>query len=184
MNLEYGLMMDPNEVITFKFIENTNLNSNVHLKNTSDHNLAFKIRTTEPKSYYVRPNQGVLMPGDHKEINIIMQASPVRPEFVSHKFLVQSAATLLNSSCGTAEISKFWEMPPKSTLVNSAKLLVKILEESSEELYYKPTQKEKIIENKPIPVLGSKAHKYSKGYFAIVSAFLMVLGATIYVIIC
>jgi hypothetical protein len=39
--------------------------SNLYVSNTSSHPVAFKVKTTNPERYLVRPNQGVL--GAHTE---------------------------------------------------------------------------------------------------------------------
>lgn len=36
--------------------------------------VAFKVKTTKPRRYIVRPNQGILGPGERKEVAILMSA--------------------------------------------------------------------------------------------------------------
>jgi hypothetical protein len=41
-------------------------------------NLAYKIKTTAPKAYVVKPNQGIIEPGQKVEIDIAFVPVPVR----------------------------------------------------------------------------------------------------------
>jgi hypothetical protein len=36
--------------------------------------VAFKIKTTKPRRYLVRPNQSILMPGERREVAILMSS--------------------------------------------------------------------------------------------------------------
>lgn len=133
MDSGYALMMEPNEVLTFKFIPNTNTTSNIFLKNVSNTNVIYKIKTTAPKSYFVRPNQGILSPGEQKEVSIIMQAIDKNPGATGHKFQIQHSVTSLTSTSQTAEITKFWDSAVKDEKVKSARLSVVILEDGHED---------------------------------------------------
>ena len=63
------------------------------LKNTSDSKkVGFKVKTTTPKSYAVKPNTGIVPANGSVDVQIIMQAQREMPDFnnVKDKFLVQS----------------------------------------------------------------------------------------------
>ncbi|XP_034583996.1 uncharacterized protein [Setaria viridis] len=64
----------------------------VHLVNKSDQYVAFKVKTTSPKRYCVRPNVGVILPLESRDFTVTMQApknaSP-DPQ-IKDKFLVQT----------------------------------------------------------------------------------------------
>lgn len=65
--------------------------SYMRLTNPTDHNILFKIKTTAPKKYCVRPNCGLLEPKDTTEITIILQPFIFdATEKNKHKFMVQS----------------------------------------------------------------------------------------------
>ncbi|KAL1409623.1 phosphatidylinositol-binding protein scs2 [Vanrija albida] len=56
--------------------------------------VAFKVKTTAPKQYCVRPNQGRVEPGENVEVQIVLQPLPADPPphaKCKDKFLVQSA---------------------------------------------------------------------------------------------
>lgn len=64
----------------------------VQLFNNSDQDVAFKVKTTSPKKYCVRPNIGVLKPKSICEFSVTMQAQRAAPPdmICKDKFLIQS----------------------------------------------------------------------------------------------
>lgn len=64
----------------------------VRLSNKTDQCVAFKVKTTSPKKYCVRPNVGVIQPKSVHEFIVIMQALKTAPVDMTckDKFLVQS----------------------------------------------------------------------------------------------
>lgn len=65
--------------------------SYMKLTNPSTHKVYFKIKTTAPKRYCVRPNSGILKPKEIIEIAVCLQPYDFDPsEKSKHKFMVQS----------------------------------------------------------------------------------------------
>lgn len=63
----------------------------VELTNKFDQNVAFKVKTTHPKKYCVRPTVGVISPGSTCVVKVSMQAQKVFPVALpKDKFLIQS----------------------------------------------------------------------------------------------
>lgn len=64
----------------------------VQLTNTTHHYVAFKVKTTSPKKYCVRPNVGIVAPNSSCEFTVIMQAfkEPPSDMVCKDKFLIQS----------------------------------------------------------------------------------------------
>lgn len=64
----------------------------IQMINKTDHFVAFKVKTTNPKKYCVRPNTGVIDPNSACEFSVTMQApKSVPPDMICRdKFLVQS----------------------------------------------------------------------------------------------
>ncbi|KAE8784803.1 vesicle-associated protein 2-2 [Hordeum vulgare] len=64
----------------------------VHLVNKSDEYVAFKVKTTSPKRYCVRPNIGVILPRATCDFTVTMQAQRTAPPDMQlkDKFLVQT----------------------------------------------------------------------------------------------
>eukprot|EP00657_Telonema_sp_P-1_P005973 TRINITY_DN2383_c0_g2_i1.p1 TRINITY_DN2383_c0_g2~~TRINITY_DN2383_c0_g2_i1.p1 ORF type:complete len:117 (+),score=42.37 TRINITY_DN2383_c0_g2_i1:172-522(+) len=60
----------------------------MRLHNKGSKNIAYKIKTTNPKQYFVRPNQGVVKPGERKPIAVMMGKLTSEPtEKCKDKFL-------------------------------------------------------------------------------------------------
>ncbi|PKI71805.1 hypothetical protein CRG98_007821 [Punica granatum] len=64
----------------------------MQLTNKTDKYVAFKVKTTNPKKYCVRPNMAVILPGDTCNVTVTMQAQKeVPPDMqTKDKFLIQS----------------------------------------------------------------------------------------------
>ncbi|GBE61829.1 vesicle-associated membrane protein [Babesia ovata] len=84
------LRITPEEVIEFPLVLYTPLNANLKLENISEQNVAFKIKTTAPKGYLVRPSTGVIKAGEQQSVQIILQPLSEAPKTVNDRFLVQS----------------------------------------------------------------------------------------------
>ncbi|KAF3649881.1 Vesicle-associated protein 1-4 [Capsicum annuum] len=65
----------------------------LQLSNKTDQYIAFKVKTTNPKKYCVRPNAGVVLPGSSCNVTVTMQAQKEAPPDMQckDKFLIQSA---------------------------------------------------------------------------------------------
>ncbi|KAM6584035.1 hypothetical protein CsatB_011037 [Cannabis sativa] len=64
----------------------------MQLINKTDKHVAFKVKTTNPKKYCVRPNAGIVLPGDSCNVTVTMQAQKEAPLDMQckDKFLLQS----------------------------------------------------------------------------------------------
>ncbi|EES04183.1 hypothetical protein BDA96_03G451100 [Sorghum bicolor] len=72
----------------------------VHLINKSNEYVAFKVKTTSPKRYCVRPNTGVILPRKTCEFIVTMQALRAAPPDMQlkDKFLVQTTVVPYGTS--------------------------------------------------------------------------------------
>eukprot|EP00257_Ricinus_communis_P013050 XP_015570407.1 vesicle-associated protein 2-2 [Ricinus communis] len=72
----------------------------VRLTNNTFHNVAFKVKTTSPKKYCVRPNVGIISPKSTCEFTVTMQAPKAVPLEMAckDKFLIQSTAVPLGTT--------------------------------------------------------------------------------------
>ncbi|XP_026317983.1 vesicle-associated membrane protein-associated protein A isoform X4 [Hyposmocoma kahamanoa] len=86
----------------------------MRLTNPSTDTVLFKIKTTAPKKYCVRPNSGVLKPNSKVDIAITPQPVYVDPnEKHKHKFMVQSVI----APEGNTNIDQVWkEIAPDQLL--------------------------------------------------------------------
>ncbi|CAN6232642.1 unnamed protein product, partial [Urochloa humidicola] len=94
MSTEAGelLGIDPIE-LRFPFELNKQISCTLHLTNKTDKQVAFKVKTTSPKKYCVRPNNGIVAPRSTADVVVTMQAQREAPLDMQckDKFLVQSA---------------------------------------------------------------------------------------------
>jgi len=88
---EQVLVIEPPNELTFQGPFTTAVSSFMKLKNPSDKKVCFKIKTTAPKRYCVKPNSGVIDPRSEVQIAVSLQPFEYDPtEKNKHKFMVQS----------------------------------------------------------------------------------------------
>ncbi|XP_045784020.1 vesicle-associated membrane protein-associated protein A isoform X3 [Maniola jurtina] len=104
------LTIEPQNELKFK-VDYTGLfelghTTYMQLTNPSEHTVLFKIKTTAPKKYCVRPNSGVLNPNSKVDIAITPQPVHVdNNEKHKHKFMVQSVI----APEGKTNIDQVWK---------------------------------------------------------------------------
>jgi len=85
------LLIEPPNELTFTGPFTQAVSSYMKLKNPSDRKVCFKIKTTAPKRYCVKPNSGVVDPNSEVQIAVSLQPFDYDPtEKNKHKFMVQS----------------------------------------------------------------------------------------------
>lgn len=97
--------MTPSGELPFAFELRKQIPSELVLKNTTKEKQAFKVKTTAPKKYCVKPNTGIIEPGASLTVTVMMQAHrevPADFEACKDKFLVQ--ATPSGGSTDMAEL--------------------------------------------------------------------------------
>jgi hypothetical protein len=67
----------PNAVILRENREESKATSQIEILNKSQDFIMFKVKTTEPNNYIVRPNQGVITPESSIVVKIICQVNIV-----------------------------------------------------------------------------------------------------------
>ncbi|KAB2067150.1 hypothetical protein ERO13_A09G196100v2 [Gossypium hirsutum] len=85
------LNIDPLE-LKFPFELRKQISCSLQLSNKTDNHVAFKVKTTNPKKYCVRPNTGIVLPRSTCEVIVTMQAQKEAPADMQckDKFLLQS----------------------------------------------------------------------------------------------
>lgn len=85
------LNIEPLE-LKFPFELKKQISCSLQLSNKTDHHVAFKVKTTNPKKYCVRPNTGMVSPRSTCDIIVTMQAQKEFPPDMQckDKFLLQS----------------------------------------------------------------------------------------------
>lgn len=104
------LSLDPDNTLHFCKTSTTTSPSRV-LKLTNVHAgcVAFKVKTTAPKGYLVRPSNGTLKPQESQEVQIILQMQTQSAESTANpdRFLVQAVAVKDSEPLGKDEWNKF-----------------------------------------------------------------------------
>jgi hypothetical protein len=83
------------------------------LKNTTESRQAFKVKTTAPKLYFVRPNTSIVDPGETAEVSVIIQPfkeDPPSDYQCNDKFLVMSTPLAHDNpiTANSPEFATFW----------------------------------------------------------------------------
>lgn len=90
------------------------------LTNKSDERVLFKIKTTAPRRYCVRPNSGHITAGEKAIITIMLQPQDFDPqaERGKHKFMVQSCLAPPDFA-GDAAIDQAWKDTPNDRIFDN-----------------------------------------------------------------
>lgn len=105
----------------------------LRLKNPNKSPVAFKVKTTAPKQYCVRPNSGRIEPGHDVEVTVLLQAMKQDPPLdtkCKDKFLVQSV--IISGDLEFSNVQTIWESVDKSQ-VQERKIRVNFLPPSGSE---------------------------------------------------
>ncbi|OJJ71384.1 hypothetical protein ASPBRDRAFT_196890 [Aspergillus brasiliensis CBS 101740] len=89
----------------------------LHLKNENAEPVVFKVKTTAPKHYCVRPNSGRIDPGKNVEVQVLLQAmkeEPADDAKCKDKFLVQTVAVTRDMEF--ANVTSIFEKASKASL--------------------------------------------------------------------
>ncbi|TYJ21063.1 hypothetical protein E1A91_A08G038400v1 [Gossypium mustelinum] len=91
MSTGQPLSIEPQE-LQFPFELRKQISCSLNLSNKTDNYVAFKVKTTNPKKYCVRPNTGVVLPRSTCNVVVTMQAQKEAPTDMQckDKFLLQS----------------------------------------------------------------------------------------------
>ncbi|KAG2461862.1 vesicle-associated membrane protein-associated protein B/C [Polypterus senegalus] len=88
---EQVLQLEPQHELRFKGPFTDVVTTTLKLNNPSEKNVCFKVKTTAPRRYCVRPNSGVIDAGTSINVSVMLQPFDYDPnEKSKHKFMVQS----------------------------------------------------------------------------------------------
>jgi len=103
----------------------------LRLSNIDSRSVAFKVKTTAPTRYTVRPNTGLLLPGEHREIKVMLNISkdpppnfPAISDF-KDKFQVQALAVDAQQQQNEDEVAvakRLWQNTPDKKGIKKFKL--------------------------------------------------------------
>jgi len=114
--LEQVLHLDPPSDLRFKGPFTDVVTTNLQLKNPSDRRVCFKVKTTAPRRYCVRPNSGIIDAGATVTISVMLQPFDYDPnEKSKHKFMVQTIFAAPNIT----EMDAMWKDAKPDDLMDS-----------------------------------------------------------------
>ncbi|CAG8430162.1 unnamed protein product [Penicillium salamii] len=111
------IQIEPSE-LGFKRPFNHEVCQVLRLSNPNQEAVVFKVKTTAPKHYCVRPNSGHIEPGDTVEVQVLLQAmkeEPAENAKCKDKFLVQ--AVPVSRGMESATVSQIFDQTPKGDVV-------------------------------------------------------------------
>jgi len=150
---EQVLTMVPPDQITFKPPFDSVSDSSLKLCNPSDKFVAFKIKTTAPQRYCVRPNAGTIPPGDEAEIKVMLQPGQIDER---HKFMVQSIfvpatyAEVETKDERKEFVADLWKTPAENPVMSS-KLICNFLQTQVKDEGYGDDNAEVVSVSPPEP---------------------------------
>jgi len=112
----------------------TEVSQALKIRNPGRTPIAFKVKTTAPKQYCVRPNSGRIEPGKEVEVTVLLQAMKQEPPLdikCRDKFLVQSVAVTADKEF--TNIASIWQHVDEAekSLVQEKKIRVVYLAQGS-----------------------------------------------------
>ncbi|XP_029579346.1 vesicle-associated membrane protein-associated protein B isoform X3 [Salmo trutta] len=88
---EQVLQLEPPHELKFRGPFTDVVTATLKLGNPTDRNVCFKVKTTAPRRYCVRPNSGIIDAGTSINVSVMLQPFDYDPnEKSKHKFMVQS----------------------------------------------------------------------------------------------
>ncbi|GBM73651.1 Vesicle-associated membrane protein/synaptobrevin-binding protein [Araneus ventricosus] len=169
---EQALVLDPPSELHFKGPFSEVTTSYLKLTNPTDKLIGFKVKTTAPKTYCVRPNGGVIVP--KKTVSVAVMLQPFDPENDDRsrdKFMVQS----MYVPDGENYHDSLWhDVPPEGLMNSKLKCVFDIPASSSSEatevkaeVIEQPKVKAKVVqvqESKPSDTEAAETKKLHDEY--------------------
>ncbi|CAI2306895.1 unnamed protein product [Caenorhabditis sp. 36 PRJEB53466] len=122
------LQVTPHRELVFTGPFTDVVTAHMTLKNPTSNPVCFKVKTTAPKQYCVRPNSGLLRSGDSKQITVMLQPLEGIPNDAGrHKFMVQSCIAPAED---LVDLESIWKVVDPTDLTYS-KLMVTFLDKKN-----------------------------------------------------
>jgi len=145
--------------LKFRFELKKQIPTTLRLVNPGDKAVAFKVKTTSPKKYCVRPNVGTVPPNATTLVQIIMQAQKEYPTDLNNckdKFLVQSANVPAGSE--TKDISELFAKGAKNISESKLKVLYEQPPPPPSPITEEPVSTSAVMEEEPaVSAAGDKS---------------------------
>jgi len=122
------LTIEPQHELTFVGPFTTAVSAVMNLKNPADRKVCFKIKTTAPKRYCVKPNSGVIDPKQTVQVAVSLQPFEYDPQEKNrHKFMVQA----MFAPDGEINPDTLWKETDGSQLMDSKLKCVFVMPENN-----------------------------------------------------
>lgn len=103
------ISVSPDGLIKFA-VENNEYVSTLQIKNISSKPISFKVKTTTPEKFRVRPGHGCIEPSETAVISITLMVAYKSSNLAKDKFLILSSS-IENSKMTSEELVNFWKKP-------------------------------------------------------------------------
>ncbi|XP_048205618.1 vesicle-associated membrane protein-associated protein B/C [Perognathus longimembris pacificus] len=114
--VEQVLSLEPQHELKFRGPFTDVVTTNLKLGNPTDRNVCFKVKTTAPRRYCVRPNSGIIDAGASVNVSVMLQPFDYDPnEKSKHKFMVQS----MFAPTDTSDMEAVWKEAKPEDLMDS-----------------------------------------------------------------
>merc|ERR1712223_192939 len=114
---EQVLLIDPPNEISFTGDFTVRVcKTKLSLSNPTDMKIAYKVKTTAPRRYCVRPNSGQISAGETAEVSIMLQPSQNNEDLQKHKFMVQSIELTTQEQLDSAVDDLFRSTPSSGVM--------------------------------------------------------------------
>ncbi|XP_008316272.1 vesicle-associated membrane protein-associated protein B/C isoform X1 [Cynoglossus semilaevis] len=115
---EQVLVLEPQHELKFRGPFTDVVTAILKLTNPTDRNVCFKVKTTAPRRYCVRPNSGIIDAGSSVNVSVMLQPFDYDPnEKSKHKFMVQSI--LAPYMTDTTDMEGVWKEAKPEDLMDS-----------------------------------------------------------------
>lgn len=116
------LKIEPDNELVFRGPFKDVVTTILKLTNPTEKKVCFKVKTTAPKRYCVRPNCGIIEPEESVNVAVMLQPFDYKDpsENKRHKFLVQSI--IPTEEIKASEVEGLWKNLPENYLVMDSKL--------------------------------------------------------------
>uniref|UniRef100_A0A0B6ZV22 MSP domain-containing protein n=1 Tax=Arion vulgaris TaxID=1028688 RepID=A0A0B6ZV22_9EUPU len=122
---DQALLLDPPGELRFKGPFLDVVTADLKLTNPTDKRVCFKVKTTAPKRYCVRPNSGILEPQKSIAVAVMLQPFDYDPnEKNKHKFMVQSMYA--PDIIGDSQENLWKDAPPESLMDTKLKCVFEV----------------------------------------------------------
>ncbi|KAM9647211.1 vesicle-associated membrane protein-associated protein B/C isoform 4-T4 [Morphnus guianensis] len=130
---EQVLSLEPQHELKFKGPFTDVVTTNLKLGNPTDRNVCFKVKTTAPRRYCVRPNSGIIDAGTSINVSVMLQPFDYDPnEKSKHKFMVQS----MFAPADTSDMEAVWkEAKPEELMDSKLRCVFELPAENDKPIY-------------------------------------------------